>query len=79
MTRINKNMLYITYFVSIIILGSIGFYIIGGDDWSWLDSIYMTIITTLLAYNPFFCLYSLTLQINCKHTKNYMMHIIKTK
>ena len=45
MTRVNKNMLYITYFVSIIILGSIGFYIIGGDDWSWLDSIYMTIIT----------------------------------
>ena len=45
MTGVNKNILYITYFVSIIILGSIGFYIIGGDDWSWLDSIYMTIIT----------------------------------
>ena len=45
MTGVNKNILYITYLVSIIILGSIGFYIIGGDDWSWLDSIYMTIIT----------------------------------
>jgi len=45
MNRINKNILYITYFVSIIIIGSIGFHIIGGDDWSWLDSFYMTIIT----------------------------------
>ena len=45
MKRINKNILYIAYFVSIIIIGSIGFYIIGGDGWSWLDSIYMTIIT----------------------------------
>ena len=45
MNRINKNILYIAYFVSIIIIGSIGFYIIGGDNWSWLDSFYMTIIT----------------------------------
>jgi len=45
MKRINKNILYIAYFVTIIIIGSIGFYIIGGNDWSWLDSIYMTIIT----------------------------------
>ena len=45
MPSVNKNLLYITYFVSIIIIGSIGFYIIGGDDWSLLDSIYMTIIT----------------------------------
>ena len=45
MNRINKKILYITYFVSIIVIGSIGFYIIGGDRWSWLDSVYMTIIT----------------------------------
>ena len=45
MNRINKNKLYIAYFVSIIIIGSIGFNIIGGDKWSWLDSLYMTIIT----------------------------------
>ena len=41
----NKKTLYVFYFVSIIIIGSIGFYVIGGDDWSWIDSIYMTIIT----------------------------------
>ena len=45
MNRINKNILYVTYFVSIIIVGSIGFYFIGGEKWSWLDSFYMTIIT----------------------------------
>ena len=41
----NKKTLYALYFVSIIIIGSIGFYVIGGEDWSWIDSIYMTIIT----------------------------------
>ena len=41
----NKRTLYVFYFVSIIIIGSIGFYVIGGEDWSWIDSIYMTIIT----------------------------------
>ena len=45
MWRINKYKLYIFYFVSIIFFGSIGFYIIGGEEWSWLDSLYMTIIT----------------------------------
>ena len=41
----NKKTLYVFYFVSIIIIGSIGFYVIGGEDWSYIDSIYMTIIT----------------------------------
>ena len=41
----NKKTLYALYFVSIIIIGSIGFYVIGGENWSWIDSIYMTIIT----------------------------------
>ena len=45
MWQINKYKLYIAYFVSIVFIGSIGFYIIGGERWSWLDSIYMTIIT----------------------------------
>ena len=45
MWQINKYKLYIAYFVSIVFIGSIGFYIIGGEKWSWLDSIYMTIIT----------------------------------
>ena len=45
MWQINKNRLYIAYFVLIVFIGSIGFYIIGGEKWSWLDSIYMTIIT----------------------------------
>ena len=43
--HINKKTLYIIYFVFITIIGSIGFYIIGGNNWSLLDSIYMTIIT----------------------------------
>ena len=45
MWQINKYKLYIAYFVLIVFFGSIGFYIIGGEEWSWLDSIYMTIIT----------------------------------
>ena len=45
MWQINKYKLYIAYFVSIVFIGSIGFYLIGGKEWSWLDSIYMTIIT----------------------------------
>lgn len=27
------------------VIGSVGFYAIGGDDWSYIDSLYMTIIT----------------------------------
>ena len=41
----NKSVLYVAYFVIVIIIGSLGFYYIGGDQWSWVDSIYMTIIT----------------------------------
>ena len=41
----NKKTLYVFYFVSIIIIGSVGFYFIGGEKWSWIDSLYMTIIT----------------------------------
>ena len=41
----NKSVLYVAYFVFVIIIGSLGFYYIGGDQWSWIDSIYMTIIT----------------------------------
>ncbi|SVB22631.1 uncharacterized protein METZ01_LOCUS175485, partial [marine metagenome] len=33
------------YFVVLAAVGSIGFYVIGGDQWSWIDSLYMTIIT----------------------------------
>ena len=29
----------------LLLFGSIGFYILGGEEWSWIDSIYMTVIT----------------------------------
>jgi len=35
----------ILYFLSLTIIGSIGFQIIGGSQWSIIDSLYMTIIT----------------------------------
>ena len=41
----NKKFLIIIYFISLIIIGSLGYYYIGGSDWTLLDSIYMTIIT----------------------------------
>ena len=41
----NKRKWIIFYFVVLAAVGSIGFYIIGGDEWSWIDSLYMTIIT----------------------------------
>ena len=50
MWQINKYKLYIVFFVSIVFIGSIGFYLIGGKEWSWLDSIYMTIITLTFGY-----------------------------
>ena len=40
-----KKFLIIIYFISLIIIGSLGYYYIGGSDWTLLDSIYMTIIT----------------------------------
>ena len=41
----NKRKWIILYFVALGAVGSIGFYVIGGDQWSWIDSLYMTIIT----------------------------------
>jgi voltage-gated potassium channel len=41
----NKRKWIILYFVTLAAVGSIGFYVIGGDQWSWIDSLYMTIIT----------------------------------
>ncbi|MBT5747932.1 MAG: hypothetical protein HOI40_01290 [Candidatus Marinimicrobia bacterium] len=41
----NKKFLIILYFIFLFSFGSIGFYILGGEEWSWIDSIYMTVIT----------------------------------
>jgi len=41
----NKKLWIVIYFISLIIIGSLGYYIIGGRDWTLLDSLYMTIIT----------------------------------
>ena len=41
----NKKTWIVIYFISLIIIGSLGYYIIGGSDWTLLDSLYMTIIT----------------------------------
>ena len=41
----SKKTWIVIYFVSLTVIGSGGFYLIGGEDWSILDSIYMTIIT----------------------------------
>ena len=41
----NKRKWIIFYFIVLAAVGSIGFYIIGGDQWSWVDSLFMTIIT----------------------------------
>ena len=41
----NKRKWIILYFVALAAVGSIGFYVIGVDQWSWIDSLYMTIIT----------------------------------
>ena len=41
----NKKFLIILYFIFLLSFGSIGFYIFGGEEWSWIDSIYMTVIT----------------------------------
>ena len=40
-----KKVKYILYFGVIVAIGSGGFYTTGGDEWSIIDSIYMTIIT----------------------------------
>ena len=41
----NKKIWIVIYFISLIIIGSLGYYTIGGSDWTLLDSLYMTIIT----------------------------------
>ena len=41
----NKQLWIVIYFISLIIIGSLGYYTIGGSDWTLLDSLYMTIIT----------------------------------
>ena len=41
----NKNKLFFVYFTILLIIGSFGFYLTGGKEWSWIDSIYMTVIT----------------------------------
>ena len=41
----NRGFQYVLYFTALVVIGSTGFYIIGGKSWSVIDSIYMTIIT----------------------------------
>ena len=41
----NKKFWIIIYFIGLIVIGSLGYYIIGGSKWTLLDSLYMTIIT----------------------------------
>ena len=41
----NKKNLVVPYFISLLLIGSFGFYVLGGDSWTWADSIYMTVIT----------------------------------
>jgi len=41
----NKKFWIIIYFIALIVIGSLGYYIIGGSKWTVLDSLYMTIIT----------------------------------
>ena len=40
-----KSSKFLTYFTILISVGTLGFYVIGGDEWSLIDSFYMTIIT----------------------------------
>ena len=41
----NKKSWIIIYFIGLIVIGSLGYYFIGGSKWTLLDSLYMTIIT----------------------------------
>ncbi|MFL3028287.1 MAG: potassium channel family protein [Candidatus Neomarinimicrobiota bacterium] len=36
---------FLAYFTALISVGTLGFYVIGGDEWSLIDSFYMTIFT----------------------------------
>jgi len=42
---INKRNGIIVYFILLVTTGSVGFYFLGGNKWSIIDSIYMTVIT----------------------------------
>ena len=42
---INKRNGIIVYFIFLVTTGSVGFYFLGGNKWSIIDSIYMTVIT----------------------------------
>jgi len=41
----NKKSFILLYFLFLVTFGTIGFYILGENNWSWVDSIYMTVIT----------------------------------
>ena len=45
MNRRNRLFLSLGLFVFVLIIGVTGFKILGGEDWSFLDSLYMTVIT----------------------------------
>jgi voltage-gated potassium channel len=40
-----RRLKYLLYFGALVTIGSAGFYVIGGEGWTVIDSIYMTIIT----------------------------------
>ena len=42
---LEKRTRILIYFVFLITIGTVGFYFIGGSNWSWIDSLYMTVIT----------------------------------
>ena len=41
----NKRKRIVVYFILLLTIGSAGFYFIGGEKWSLIDSLYMTVIT----------------------------------
>ena len=41
----SKSSKFLAYFTVLISVGTLGFYVIGGDEWSLIDSFYMTIFT----------------------------------
>ena len=41
----NKRKRIVVYFILLLTIGSTGFYFIGGEKWSLIDSLYMTVIT----------------------------------
>jgi len=45
MSRRNRLLLSFALFIFVLIIGVAGFKILGGEDWSLLDSLYMTVIT----------------------------------